>query len=148
MANYCNAEDVQVKLGFTNEFSVTTKPTLTQVETLIDSTTKEIDSYLYASGVTTQPTDTNVLGKLKEVCSYGAAARVGMGYHSNNESISGTQAREYWDFYKEYLNEIKEMPELYGAGGSTSFISNQVTDGTYSESDFEAQFFDPVEGFK
>ena len=79
MSNYCTAEDVQVLLGFASAFSTTSVPTLTQVNSIISDVTNEIDFTLASVGITTQPTDTRLLGRLHIACKYGVACQVGNG---------------------------------------------------------------------
>ena len=134
---YCSASDVQVALGYQDIFddSVPTRPTATQVDSIISNITNEIDLYLGLAGINTTPTDVKILGRLKEMCIYGSSARVGFGYLNNAEVVGGSLAHTFWERYQQLLNEIVDKPEIYGgtAGTSTMYASNQVTDGTNSE---------------
>lgn len=148
MANYCTNEDIQVLLQMNSSFSASTTPTSTQVETEIDNITKEIDVYLRAIGITSQPIDTNVLGMLKKYCGYGVACRVGMSFQRNEEGVRGTQAEFYCQKYQEFLDKILEHPEIITdtVDASDLFISNQVQDGTITENDLNKKYI--VEDFK
>lgn len=139
--NYCSAEDVQVALGYSDAFTATTRPTLAQVNVIIENITNEIDLYLNMVGIADQPTDTRILGRLKEMCTIGSSARVGFGYMNNSDNVSNSLADKYWTRYIEMLKEIKEDPEIYGVtSDSTSFITSNVIDGTTTESATKALF--------
>lgn len=141
MANYCSADDIMVALGYTDSFSASTRPTLTQVNTIISNITNELDLYLNMIGIASQPTDTRMLGKLKEACTLGSSARVGFGYIDIHGGLDNTLPKIYWDRYNELLKEIKENPEIFGiTGGGTTFITSNVIDGTYTESETKALF--------
>jgi hypothetical protein len=135
MANYATAEDVQVLLGFTDNFSSTTLPTLTQVNSILADVTNEIDFTLASVGVTTQPTDTKLLGRLANACKYGVACQVAMSAYGNASGVENSQGDKYCERYKEVLKDIQENSQLYGAvtGDSGAYASNQVEDGTYTE---------------
>jgi hypothetical protein len=141
MANYCSNEDVAVLIGYDN-FSSLTRPTSTQVTSIITDITNEIDFVLASIGVTTQPTDTRLLGGLAIACKYGAACQVAVSGYGNAQSIDGSQGDKFCEKYKEILDDIKENPELYGTvtGDSTMFLSNQVTDGTYTETNIDNRY--------
>ena len=141
MANYCSAEDVSILLGLDN-FSSETRPTLTQVNSIISDVTNEID-FVLAGVITTQPTDARILGRLSIACKMGVACQVGLsGFGGTPDSVDNSQPDKYCRQYQAILEEIKTMPELYGivTGDSTSFyISNQVTDGTKTAAQVSAR---------
>lgn len=141
MANYCSNSDVAVLLGYDN-FSNTDRPTSTQVTSVIANVTNEIDFVLSGVGITTQPTDSRILGRLNIACKYGTACQVAMSAYGNSLSVDGSQGDKFCEKYKEILDEIKENPELYGAvtGDTSMYVSNQVTDGTWTEADNEDRF--------
>jgi hypothetical protein len=143
MANYATAEDVSVLLGLDN-FSTSSRPTLTQVNAIIADITKDIDFVLSGVGITTQPTDTNLLGRLAIACKYGVACHVGMSAFGNSVGVDNSQPDKYCKRYQEILTEIKESPELYGAvtGDAAMFVTNQVDDGTWTEDDTKDRYFD------
>lgn len=141
MANYCSNDDVSVLLGL-DSFSSTTRPTSTQVTSIITDITNEIDFVLSGVGITTQPTDSRLLGRLSNACKYGTACQVAMSAYGNSLSVDGSQGDKFCEKYQEILDEIKENPELYGAvtGDTSMYISNQVIDGTWTEDDNEDRF--------
>jgi hypothetical protein len=135
MANYCTAEEVQVLLGYPDAFSANTVPTVTQVTAEITNVTNEIDFVLAGVGITTQPSDARILGRLRNACTYGVGCRIGMSYFRNNTGVNDTQPGYYCTRYQEILDEIKGQPELYGSitGDDVTLFSSHVLDGTYSE---------------
>lgn len=145
MADYCTAEDVQVLLGYDEAFDANTRPTLTQVESQINFVTNEIDFTLASVGVTTQPTDTRILGRLAQACQYGSACNVGMSGFGNSDSVNDSQPGFYCDKYQAILDDIKARPGDYGlvTGDDNEFIANQVTDGTYTESQMNDLYQSP-----
>jgi hypothetical protein len=142
MANYCTAEDVQVAIGSPTAYSITSKPTLTQVNVVIANITNELDLYLSMAGIASQPTDSRVLGRLKEACTIGSAARVGFGYINASQDADNTLPGLYWKRYQEILLEIKENPEIYGAttGTSTIYMSCPVLDGSTTAAELEKHY--------
>lgn len=144
MANYCTVNDVEVALGFVeNTLDATSQPTLTQATREIGQITNEIDFYLKSGGITVQPTDTTILARLRNLCTAGVACKLGMGSFGNADSVDDSQPGYYCDQYSEGLKEIKEQPELFGkvTGDETAYISNQVTDGTTTEAEQNANYF-------
>lgn len=143
MANYCDAEDVSVLMGL-NVFDATSRPTLTQVNAIIADKTNEIDFVLSGVGITTQPTDSKILGRLALACKYGSASDVALSVYGNAAGVDGSQGEYFGRKYKEIIDEIKEMPELYGyiTGDSNLTASNQVLDGTYTESEINDGYID------
>lgn len=141
MANYCVAGDVKVALGYIDDFSSDSRPTLTEVNTIITDTTNEIDFYLKSVGINTQPTDSTILGRLSKACIYGSSGNTGLGYLNNSADVVDTLAEYYLKKYQEILDEIKEKPELYGlvVDSNAIYAQNQVTDGTMTEAEFAAQ---------
>lgn len=141
--NYCDAEDVSILLGF-DSFSASTRPTLTQVNEIISDVTGEIDFVLSGVGITTQPTGTNILARLKMACKFGVASQVGYAAFGNSTGVSGSQPDKYAEKYKEMLEEMKTDSELYGAssGDSTLYIENEVSDGTYTLEQATGKYFD------
>lgn len=137
MSNYCTYSDVEVLLN--KQFNASTTPTSTQVTEVITQITQEIDTILYVVGITAQPTDTNILGMLKKFCSFGSAGIVGISYFRNASGVSGSNADWYYTEYKEFLQKLKDDPEILGIVADTESLTcaNQVTDGTYSEDDME-----------
>jgi hypothetical protein len=133
---YCEAEDVSVLLGLDN-FSSSTRPKLTQVNTIIADITSEIDFTLQSVGITNPPTDTRILGRLSIMCKMGTASHVGFSAFGNSKSVDNSQPDKYWQSYQSMLGEITSKPELYGAvsGDSNLFVSNQVLDGTHTETE-------------
>ena len=141
MANYATAEDVSVLLGFDN-FSSSTRPTLSQVDAILADITNEIDFFLAGVGITVQPTDLKILGRLAIACKYGTACQVGMSAFGNATGVDGSQPAKYCEKYQAILEEIKESPEMYGTitGESSMYCSNQVVDGTWTEADTKARY--------
>lgn len=138
MSSYCDAADVQFLLGFENAFSDSpaTLPTLTKVNEAIADITNEIDFTLKSVGITVPPTDPLLLSRLKIGCKKGVACEVGMSGFGNNDSVADSQPNSYCKDYKDLLKDINNNPDNYGAvtGDENTFISNQVLDGTTSES--------------
>ncbi len=143
MSNYTTAENVAVLLGFDN-FSSSTRPTQAQVNSIIADVTNEIDFVLSAVGITTQPTDTKLLGRLSIACKYGVACQVAMSTFGNSTGVDGSQGDKYCEKYKEILDDIKDNPTLYGVvtGDSGMYISNVVSDGTYTETKIKDLYLD------
>lgn len=137
MSNYCTSTDIKVLLGYRTAFSASTYPTLTEVEQEIDNVTNEIDFYLAGVGISTQPTDARILGRLRKLCGYGVAGLIGQSRLSA-ENVDGIQSNDYLDRYRLGLDEITKKPFLYGVvtGDSNTFISNQVIDGTMTEDEY------------
>lgn len=136
MADYCTVTDIEVLLGFEEGlFSVTSRPTLTAVQREIDQVTQEIDFVLASVGITTQPTDTRVLGRLRNCCQFGVAWKIGYSSFGNNTGVDDSQPDTYRQQYQDCLQDIRDNPNLYGAvtGDEAIYISNQVTDGTTTE---------------
>lgn len=130
MANYCVAEDVQVLIGqniaFNNIGSTTTggtKPTLTQLNSIIADITNEIDLQLSVIGITAQPTDARLLAKLKNGCVYGSAARAGFGTLNMSGSTGDTKPKTYWDMYQAFLKEMLDNPEIFGITADSESVS-------------------------
>lgn len=140
MSNYCTASDVQVLAGYPIAFNDlgtgagSSKPTLAQVTANITDVTNEIDLYLTRIGITTQPTDTKILGKLKIGCKYGSAALSGFGYLSQATNQSGTKPKTFWDIYREFLQEIIDSPEIY-----VTTTGNSGLDCGYNDQHTEAE---------
>lgn len=134
MANYCKAEDVSVLLGL-DTFSATTRPTLSQVNSIIADVTNEIDFILAGVGITTQPTDTRILGRLAIACKMGVACQVGLSAFGNATGVDNSQPDKFCTQYQAILLEIKNSPELYSniSGDNTMYLSNPVADGTTTE---------------
>jgi hypothetical protein len=134
MANYITQQEVAVLLGLDN-FSTATRPTSTQVDAIIADVTNEIDFTLASIGVTTQPSDTRLLGRLAIMCKYGVACQVAMSAYGNSTGVDGSQGDKFCERYKEMLDDITTNPTNYGAvtGDSAVYMSNQVADGTITE---------------
>ena len=138
MSNYCEAADIGIALGAQVTYSVTSRPTLTQVEAIISNITNEIDFVLSSVGINTQPTDSRILGRLKEACIIGSAARVGFAYLNPNQDADNTLPGLYWKRYQDILKEIKDSPEIYGViSDTTMYISSPVIDGTITASELK-----------
>jgi hypothetical protein len=144
VANYCSAEDVQVLLGNDIAYDANSRPTLTQVNNWIGIVTKKIDFTLKSVGITTQPTDTDILGQLNDICAQGVACRIGMAGFGNNTSVEDSQPGYYCKAFEEALKDIKERPEDYGliTGDDTVYMNNIVTDGTITEDEYNERFQD------
>lgn len=143
MANYTTASKVAVLLGY-DSFTTTTRPTLAQTEAIITDVTSEIDFVLSSVGITVQPTNSNILGRLDLACKYGSAAQIGMATIGNADSTTGSQGNTYKIWYDEILNEIKTNPDFYGAitGDTVSYMSNAVHDGTITQAQYDSTFVD------
>jgi hypothetical protein len=141
LANYITQQEVAVLLGFDN-FSTTTRPTSTQVNSIIADVTNEIDFVLSGVGITTQPTDTKLLGRLAIMCKYGVACQVAMSAYGNATGVEGSQGDKFCEKYTEMINDIKDNPEMYGlvTGDSNMYVSNTILDGTYTESEYDDFF--------
>lgn len=148
MADYCSYTDVEVITGLIFTSSFTARITLAKVNTIITDITNEIDFTLNRIGIATQPTDARILARLKMICKYGVGGQVLFSYYGNADNTNDTQADKYINMYKGYLKEILDNPEIYGAitGTTGSYASNQVIDGTKTESDNNSVYVE--EGFK
>lgn len=144
MSNYCTAEDVQVLLGYPNAFNTDSNPTLTQVNNIIADVTNEIDFTLKSIGITVQPTDTTLLGRLSIACKYGVACQVGMSEFGNNTSVNDSQPGYYCGKYQDILDDIKNNKEAYGVvtDDTTLYVSSNVLDGTDTEAEINDSYFD------
>jgi hypothetical protein len=142
MANYCISSDIKVALGYPNDYSSSSRPTLAEVNTIITDITNEIDLYLRSVGISSQPTDANILGRLSKACIYGSAADVGFGFLNQSQSVDGTLAHYYKEKYQAILDEIKKKPEIYGlvVDAESLYASNQVLDNTYSEDEINDNY--------
>lgn len=142
--NYCTAEDVQVLVGSPDAFNSNSTPTLAQVNSIIADITNEIDFTLKSVGISVQPTDATLLGRLTLACKYGVACQVAMSGYGNTGSVEGSQGDKYCEKYKEVLDDIKENPELYGVvtGDSAMYASNRVVDGSITEAELKDKYID------
>ena len=143
MANYITGAEVAVLMGVDN-FSSLTRPTSTQVDYIIVDVTNEIDFILSGVGITTQPTDSRLLGRLAIACKYGVACQVAMSTYGNATGVDGSQGDKFCQKYSEILQDIKDNPEMYGlvTGDSAMYMSNQVEDGSWTEANTKAMFLD------
>lgn len=141
MADYCSAGDVSALLGF-DTFTVSSRPTLAQVNSIIGDVTNEIDFTLSSIGITTQPTDARLLGRLAIACKYGVACQVAMSAYGNSTGVDGSQGDKFCEKYQLILDDIKTNPQLYGVvtGDSGMFLSNNVADGTNTETEIKELF--------
>lgn len=144
--NYCTAENVRVMLGLPIAFNNTvgvggTKPTLTQINEIIEDVTNIIDLQLSTIGITAQPTDSKVLSKLKYGCKIGVAAQAGFSYMNMSASLNDTKPKTYQDLFDAFLKEITENPEVYAvfAGAESSYAE-------YNDDETNAELIDV--GFK
>lgn len=137
--NYCVAEDVQVLVGHKDAFSTATRPTLTQLNTIIGDITNEIDLQLSIIGIGTQPTDSKILSKLKSGCIFGAAGRAGFGALSPANSTNDTKPKTFYQLYQDFLNEIITKPEIYSVVSGAEIVNcgTNETLGTNNQSDNE-----------
>jgi hypothetical protein len=122
--SYCTASDVGVLLGLT--YSATSLPTQSQVESIIEQVTAEIDINLRTIGVTSV-TDAKTLLYLKMVCAKGSACYVGSVYFNNIQSVGGTISNTYCTMYKDELKKIIDNPEMIGADGGSISVGSNVT---------------------
>ena len=135
MSNYTTNAKVSVLLG--KSFDASTTPTSTQVDVIIGQITGEIDTILNSIGITSQPTDTNILAMLDKYASFGSAGITGMTYFRNANDVNSSNAEWYYSKYEAFLKKLMENPELLGiiTGSTQLVVSNQVLDGTYTESE-------------
>ena len=126
---YCLASDVGVLLGLT--YNATSLPTETQVNSIIDQVSAEINMTLRTIGVVTV-TDATVLSYLKMVCAKGSACYVGGVYFNNIQSTGGTISNFYCQSYKEELKKMIDNPAILGVAGGTIAFGSNVTDGVTS----------------
>jgi len=120
MANYCTNSQVGVLLN--KNFDSTTTPTSTQVDDIIDQVTREIDVTMSSIGISSQPTDSNVLGMLERYCSFGSAGITGMTFFRNANDVNGSNAQWYYDQYRNFLKELADNPELLGISLGTDSL--------------------------
>lgn len=124
--------------GFTNSYSTGTSPTLDQVTSIITMIDGEIDSALYALGITTTPTNTALLAMLKKYSAMGSAGLVLQRYKNPNaENNNGDwlyTKYETWidklltdDDYKAMIKEMGGTPGGYDG----IYVSSNVDDGTH-----------------
>jgi hypothetical protein len=144
MANYCEAKDIQFLLGFDTLFDANSTPTLVQINDAIETITGEIDFELQSVGVTVQPSNPNLLKKLKAGCMNGVACWAGMSGFGNNTTVNDSQPSTYCTDYKELLKEINEKPEKYGlvTGDDTTFLTSNVLDGSQTEAEITGGYLD------
>lgn len=133
---YCTYELVGINLSLAFD-ETTSKPKASQVTTIIDMVTAEIDLILTAKGIQIPVAGTNLYKLLTLQCSQGSAGRVAMAYYGNAESVIGSQGQFYWTEYQKFLSDLKSNPDYYRAMLHTSLIGNQVTNGTTKEADIE-----------
>lgn len=130
--SYCTPSDVGILLQLT--YSATTQPTTTQVQSICDQVSAEIDLKLKQIGVASV-TDSTLLSYLKLVCSQGVACFVGSTYFNNIQNTSGTISNFYCTNYKQKLDEIVNNPDMFTSAGGTIAFSSNVTEGTTDEDD-------------
>ena len=149
MSNYCTHAQIAVLLEKKGGFDTDKTPTATQVDDIIDQTTNEIDTVLSSIGITAQPTDGKLLATLEKYCSFGAAGVVGITYFSNTSTTNDSKPEWYYSKYEKFLEMLRDDPEIFGIISDSEgiYASNQVTDGTISEDDFNDMFFNN-EGFE
>lgn len=148
MSDYCTVRDVEVLLGYDNgQFSDApeSNPSLTDCQREITQVTGEIDFALKRVGITSQPTNSATLARLRNACSYGVACRIGMGAFGNSDGVNDSQPSSYCEQYQEILDDIKSNPDDYKDDSSSEsyYTSNQVSDGTTTESEQQSHYVDP-----
>ena len=137
--SYCLSADVGVLLCLT--YNATSQPTQTQVESIIDQVSAEIDMTLRTIGIV-GVTDAPILKYLKMVCAKGSACYVGSVYFNNIQSVGGTISNFYCTMYKDELKKIVENPSIMGAAGGTVAIGSNVIDGVTTMTEVDNLFID------
>lgn len=132
--SYCQSSDVGVLLGLT--YDANSVPTLTQVNSVIDQVSAEIDMNLRQIGITSV-SDATVLLYLKMVCAKGSACYIGSVYFNNIQNVNGTISNFYCIAYKEELKKIIDNPAIMGAAGGSIEVHSDVIDGLNSEADYD-----------
>lgn len=143
MANYCTSIEVKnLLLLITSDFDANTDWTKVDVDQMITNITGEIDTYLTSVGVGIQPTNTNLLNMLKKYAAYGVACPLAMSYKINNADVDKSQAQFYCDSYQKFLDKIVSNPEIFLSieGQEGFYMSNQVSDGSTTETNIEANY--------
>jgi hypothetical protein len=144
---YCSLTDVQELVPkFT--FSDTTKPTQTQVESLITRIAAEIDNALEVQGVNTPVTSpANFVAWLQNLNALGVAYRAMQGMFP---STAEKDALPVWQTYrKDYMEGLKaiqkgEMPSAVspGNGDVGSYYTDSANQGAYPDPVFRKSSID------
>jgi hypothetical protein len=143
MANYATYTEVALILGLT-DYTATTRPTSTQVTNILTEVTQNIDFTLESVGLESQPSDSNVQGRLKTLCKYGTACQIAISKYGDADGVESSQGAYFCKRYDEGIKEIKTNPELYGlvVGDSGSTANSNVLEGTDSVTDIQADYVD------
>lgn len=141
---YCTAEDVQVLLGKDKAFNDTddTRPSLTQVNSIIDQIAAEMDQGLSANGIDLPIMDSTQLAQLKLYNSYGATCLVGNSYFRNATNVNNSMPQFYCDWYANFIKNIENIADQFGATKTSDILDNQVTDGTNTFEETTEQWYD------
>lgn len=130
--------EVLAYTGFPTVYSSSTMPTLTQVGDIIDQIDGEINTSLYALGITSTPTNAILLKLLAKYSAMGSAGLVMQRYGASDNDF---RIGDWW--YTKYENWIekistdeqyKAMLKSIGVSSYTGdYVGSNATDGTHIE---------------
>lgn len=123
---YCTIDDLKIYVPKL-EFSASTKPTSTQVESIITNTSYEIDSALQTAGYSLPVTDADTLAFLKNLNALGAAA-IAEGA-TLPEKVGDTHDSKLLRLYEKRLDNIKNK-KLLPVDISTNADAKSATHST------------------
>jgi hypothetical protein len=131
---YCDANlDVKVLTGFQSAFSSSTAPALTDVNTIIETISGEIDGYLKAANINTLSAAANISIR-KKYCIFGVCGEVMSRWFQNQRDKE--QGLYYADKYDEWTNKLINDPQYInviianeGTANESALLGNAVTQG-------------------
>lgn len=103
---YCTPDDVQALVQLTDGFTAGSKPTLNEVQSLIDKIASEITLALRRAGYTSTITDPAALEWLSGFNAYGAGALVALVIGGHGNPNDDPLATKLFDLYKERRQEL------------------------------------------
>lgn len=133
---YCAITDVELINALRGAYSATTKPTATQVGTMIDMIYAEINAVLSSVGLTV-PVTANDFLRLTNALGAAAMAEAAGGMPGKTENKDPRDWR--WQKYERNIEMLKADPALSGgtAVSSGQYAVNDFTTGyTNSRTDF------------
>lgn len=99
---YCAVSDVAFKLQV--DFDLASKPSQTDVESVITQITARMNLALGGAGIALPISDAAKLETLKHICAMGSAGMVGMAFGRNFDNVMAGQAKFYWDEFQKDLD--------------------------------------------
>ena len=135
---YCVIGDVQALNAQRGSYSVTTKPSINDVNAFILEIAEEIDSVLVSVGVSVPVTGTTVFLKRLNIMGAAAMAEASMAMNGTSESVEARNWR--WTIYQEGLKDIRENPAIVGVMPAAVTTSGARSDYTSNYTNKNAEF--------